>query len=386
MRIVVAGFLGLFPAGGATWDYLQYPLGLLELGHDVYYLEDTELWPIFQNDVGITATLNHLRTVMAWAGMDGRWAYRDEASGQWYGLPPEQVAEIWRTADLFINVSCANVLREETLQVSKRVLIDSDPMFTQVQILQDRGILKDQGGVRQVVDGHTHHFSFGELIGTPPCRIPPTGHHWRTTRQPICLNRWPVSSPPADGAFTTVMNWSAARELSYGGETWGQKNREFEAILPLPRQVAPIRLAVALARSQSVPFPEEQAREGAWRLLDPEECAGNWLNYRNFLGTSLGEFSVAKHTYVKARTGWFSCRSACYLASGRPVVTQDTGWSELLPHGEGLFAFSRPEEAAEALREISAEPERHGLAARRIAEAYFDSKQVLQNLLDEVMD
>lgn len=385
MRIVVGGFLGLLPAGGVTWDYLQYPLGLLDLGHDVFYVEDTGLWPVFQNESGVQATLSHLGSVMAWAGMAERWAYRDEASNAWYGPAAEQLANLWRTADLFINVSCANVMREETLAIERRVLIDSDPMFTQVQILQDCGILSDQGGVRSSVDAHTHHFSFGESIGSPLCRVPTTGHQWRPTRQPICLDRWPVTAPPARAAFTTVMNWSAARELDFAGETWGQKNHEFEALLHLPRQVAPIQLAIALARRLDVPFPEAQARASGWTLLDPQQCAGDWLRYREFLSTSAGEFSVAKQAYVKAHTGWFSCRSACYLASGRPVITQDTGWSERLPTGEGLLAFRTSEEAAAALQEVAADPERHGRTARRIAETHFDSRQVLQTLLDEAM-
>jgi glycosyltransferase involved in cell wall biosynthesis len=180
------------------------------------------------------------------------------------------------------------------------------------------------------------------------------------------------------------MNWSAVREMDYAGESWGQKDREFEALIELPKQVAPIQLAVALARRINVPFPEERVLNAGWTLLDPQQCAGNWLQYRRFLRESLGEFAVAKHTYVKSGSGWFSCRSACYLASGRPVVTQDTGWSEKLPNGEGLVAFRTPEEAAEALRRVAAEPERHGRAARAIAEDCFNSRKVLQNLLDTV--
>jgi len=383
MRIVVGGYLGFYlPAGGVAWDYLQYPLGLLELGHDVFYLEDTGLWPVFQGEAGVEGTLNHLAAVMSWAGLAGRWAYRDEQSGAWCGLPENHVKEIWRTADLFINVSCANTLRDETLAVPKRALIDSDPMFTQVQIIQDCSLVSAEGGVRAAIDAYTHHFSFGESIERLGCRIPPTGHQWYPTRQPVCLNRWPVTPPPTQAPFTTVMNWSAVGDMNYGGEVWGQKNREFETFMELPNLVAPIQLAIAMARGNNVSFPEERIRLAGWTLLDPEACAGNWLQYQRFLAESMGEFSVAKHTYVKSHSGWFSCRSACYLASGRPVVTQDTGWSDCLPNGEGLLAFRTQEEAAEALRRVAMEPERHGRSARAIAEECFDSRRVLQNLLD----
>lgn len=384
LRIIVGGFMGLLPAGGVTWDYLQYPLGLLELGHDVYYIEDTRLWPVFQRKGGQAANLMHLHNVMNVMGMSERWAYRDEATSQWHGMPLAQIEEVIRTADLLINVSCATCIRDEYLKIPRRGLIDSDPMFTQVQYLQDRGILSDQGGIREQVDAHTHHFTFGESIGGEGCRIPDTGHHWIPTRQPICLNQWKVVPFPGPGeaAFTTVMNWSAAREMEFKGESWGQKNREFEAMIELPSRIQPIRLAIAMARRLDTPFPEEAAERSGWEVLDPEACVSDWQTYRGFIKGSLGEFSVAKNAYVKGRTGWFSCRSACYLASGRPVITQDTGWSSHLPTGAGLLGFSNLEQAVEALREVSENLLEHGKAARQLAEEFFDSRKVLGKVVE----
>lgn len=386
LRIIVGGFIGLLPAGGVTWDYLQYPLGLLELGYDVYYVEDTRLWPVFQRKGGEEAELTHLHSVMNAMGLGDRWAYRDEATNQWHGMPSSLIEEVIRTADLLINVSCATCIREEYLKIPRRALIDSDPMFTQVQYLQDRGILSDQGGIREQVDAHTHHFTFGENIETPGCRIPSTGHHWIPTRQPICLNQWNVVPlpDPSEAMFSTVMNWSAAREMHFEGESWGQKNREFEAILELPARIQPIRLAIAMARRLDTPFPQVNAAQAGWEVLDPDDCASDWQAYRKFITASLGEFSVAKHAYVKARSGWFSCRSACYLASGRPVIAQDTGWSTQLPGGCGLMGFSNLEEAVEALQEVSGNLTRHGLGARQLAEEFFDSRTVLGKLVEAV--
>jgi glycosyltransferase involved in cell wall biosynthesis len=191
---------------------------------------------------------------------------------------------------------------------------------------------------------------------------------------------------PSDRAapYTTVMNWTANRDLEYGGETWGQKNVEMTRILALPTRVPEIALAVAVGQTTGAPFPRREAEAFGWRVLDPQAVAPNWHRYATFIAGSRGELSVAKETYVKARTGWFSCRSACYLAAGRPVVTQDTGWSHHIPTGRGLFAFDDIDGAADALRTIERDPETHARAARRIAEEHFDARIVLGRMLTTV--
>jgi hypothetical protein len=218
--------------------------------------------------------------------------------------------------------------------------------------------------------------------------MPDCGIEWRPTRQPIRLDLWKPLEPTrgAGSAFTTLMNWTAAKPLEHDGTTWGQKNVEFERFFDLPSRVPGIPLAVAVGQTggAGAPFPADAARAAGWRVLDPEVCAPDCAGYQDFLGGSRGEFAIAKETYVKARTGWFSCRSACYLAAGRPVVTQDTGWSAHLPTGCGLFAFDTLEEAAAALREVEAAPAAHSRAARELAEEHFDSRRVLGRLLDEI--
>jgi hypothetical protein len=385
LRIIVGGYLGLMPAGGVTWDYVQYPAGFAALGHDVYYVEDTRLWPIYTAGAnglaGAGPLMPHLAGVMADFGLGDRWAYRDEVSGRYFGLSEQRVREVCRSADVFVNVSCSTFLRDEYRAVPVRILIDSDPMFTQVQYQAQVSVMPGEPGMREAINGHTHHFTFGENVGQSECRMPGCGVAWRRTRQPVLLDRWPVTDVPHGGAYTTLMNWTAAKKLTYQGQSWGQKDVEFRRFLDMPRRVPEVNLAVVVSQTTGAPFPAGEARRAGWQVLDPAERAADWSAYRIFLRQSRGEFSVAKETYVKACTGWFSCRSACYLAAGRPVVTQDTGWSRNLPTGRGLFAFRDPDEAAEAVHRVEADPVAHGRAARQLAEEFFDSRRVLGDLL-----
>lgn len=385
----MCGLLGLIPAGGVTWDYLQYPLGLHELGHDVFYIEDTALWPIYQPNVpgdDCTSNIRHLSAVMASFGLSDRWAYRDDPTATWYGMSQRAVAEVCHTADVLINVSCSMFLREEYRRIPCRVLIDSDPMFTQIQCQTAHGVTTGSGALKQGLMSHTHHFTFGENIGASDCRIPDCGVTWRPTRQPICLNHWPVAPPPTDpsAAMTTLMNWRAGNSLEYSGESWGQKDVEFTRFIDLPRRTPWARLALAAGRTTGHPVPAADLQAAGWVTLEPEACAADWRQYRRFIQASRGEFSVAKQTYVKAATGWFSGRSACYLASGRPVVVQETGWSRYLPSTEGALPFGDVASAVDALGRVYAEPERHARAARQIADECFDSRRVLGDLLNGI--
>ncbi|HUP48543.1 MAG TPA: hypothetical protein VNA04_07115 [Thermoanaerobaculia bacterium] len=389
LRVVVGGYLGLLRAGGVTWDYLQYPLGLAELGCDVFYVEDTRLWPVYaagDGTVEASANVAHLAAAMKAFGLAERWAYRDEVSGECFGMPLPRVHEVCATADLLINVSCSTVMRDEYASIPVRALIDSDPMFTQIQCETAISFTAGESNLRALLQSHTHHLTYGESQGLPGCRMPSCGVTWQATRQPIVLRHWPLPDEPAreDAAYTTVMNWSAVPPLRWNGETWGQKNVELLRLLGLPRRVPALRLAIAVGQTQGDPFPAEAARRQGWSIEDPARCAGDWKTYRRFLQRSRGELSVAKETYVKGCTGWFSGRSACYLASGRPVVAQDTGWTAHLPSGAGLLAFTDEEEAVDALSRVEADWAMHARAARRVAEEHFHSDRVLGDLLRAV--
>ena len=382
LRVVVGGYLGLLPAGGVAWDYVQYPRSFADLGCDVFYVEDTQLWPVYAADDQSDGAPNarYLGGVMEAFGLGDRWAYRDEASGRLFGMTEAALAEVYRTADVFVNVSCSTAVRDAVAAIPVRVLVDSDPMFTQIQLETGALFTAGEAGLRALVDAHTHHVTFGENVGAADCRMPAAGVEWIPTRQPLCLDRWTARPPRPGGAYTTLMNWSAAPPLDWAGETWGQKNVAFSQIEELPARVE-VPLALAVGQTTGAVFPHAQARAQGWAVLDPDAVAPDWQSYRAFLESSRGELSVAKETYVKARTGWFSCRSACYLAAGRPVVTEDTGWSRTLPHGLGLLPFHDGASAAQAIRAVEADYPAHVRAAREIAEAHFDGRRVLADLL-----
>ena len=240
LRIIVGGFIGVMPVGGVTWDYVQYPLGFSLLGHDVYYIEDTRLYPIYQkpgsNWDDCSASVEHLQKVMDHFRLKEKWAYRDEASGKCFGMTEQKIKETCKTADMFINISCSTFLRDEYLQIPARVLIDTDPMFTQIQYLSQQMFTPGEPGLRQMVDAHNYHFTFGENVNSSDCRMPHCGLQWRPTRQPVCLDYW----KPKNGfdlnhsSFTTLMNWSAAKVLHYQNEEWGQKDIEFKKFYTIP--------------------------------------------------------------------------------------------------------------------------------------------------------
>ena len=385
LRVVVGGYAGLLPAGGVTWDYMQYPAGLRLLGHDVFYIEDTGLWPIYQTsggDGGASSNVEHLASVMEAFDMSERWAYVDQVTGRTFGMDQQQVKEVCRSAEVFINISCSTLMRDDYTNIPARILIDTDPMFTQIQLETGTMFTSGESNLRSMASAHTHHFTFGESIGRPECLIPDAGFRWLTTRQPICLDSWPAAAVPQRErpCFTTVMNWAAGRTLGFDGQEWGQKDREFLKFLELPRR-SDADFEIVVGQTGGSTFPHSLAASHGWQVREPHDAVPDWVRYRDFIAYSSGEFSVAKQTYVKAQTGWFSCRSGCYLAGSRPVVTQDTGWSRHLPSGEGLFAFTTIEEAAEALEVVAADPTGQGRKAREVAGEFLDARKVLGKLL-----
>jgi hypothetical protein len=380
LRIVVTGLIAQYPLGGVAWDYLHYALGLARLGHDVYYLEDTDQWPYNPHEGGVSAgcafNVEYLRSIMERYGLGDRWAYRFGGGPQWFGLPDAKRSEILASADLLLNVSGTLARPEELRHVPRLAYIDSDPVFTQVRLAAETGRLP------ALVDMHDVHFSFGERI--QGADVPDTGHLWRPTRQPVVLSEWPVREPERDG-FTTVMNWTSFAPVEHEGRSYGQKDVELARFLDLPSLVAPTLLELAINEGKTERTPRDLLTRHGWRLVDPAVVCPDGDSYREYLSTSAAEWSVAKHGYVQGRPGWFSCRSACYLAAGKPVVVQDTGFTSILPTGEGLHAFSTVDEAVAGIEAVVSDPARHARAARGIAEAYFDAETVLTRLVEDAM-
>lgn len=383
LRIVVTGLVGQYPLGGVAWDYLQYVIGLARLGHDVYYLEDTGQWPYNPEEGGVSTgpefTVRHLEGLMSCFGLEERWAYRFPWGPRWFGMPESRREEVLASADLLVNVSGTLERPAEYRDAAPRArfaYLDSDPVFTQVKLV------RGQQDFRRLVDAHDVHFSFGEALADA---VPDTGHHWRPTRQPVVLDEW-QPAPTRRKAFTTVMNWTSYKPVNWHGLRLQQKDVEFERFLDLPGKVRPTVLEIALAEGKTRQPPRDRLSGAGWRIVDPSLVCPDADSYRDYVAGSTAEWSVAKAGYVNPPSGWFSCRSACYLACARPVVLEDTGFSSVLPVGMGLLPFSSLDEATEAIREVESNWERHSRAARVIAEQHFDSDTILTRLVEEAMD
>ncbi|MCX7915157.1 MAG: glycosyltransferase family 1 protein [Verrucomicrobiae bacterium] len=375
MRIIVTGLVGQYAFGGVAWDYLQFVGGFRQLGHEVLYVEDTGRWPYDPVQATYSADCSYsvrfLRMVMDQLGLGDQWVYRNGADDSFHGLTETQWRGFCRDARLFLNLSASSMIRPEYATIPHRVLVDTDPMFTQLSITPP------------YIQAHNHFATFAENIGQPDCRVPKLGLTWVTTRQPVVLEWWPLPCNPPRPVWTTVMNWVSYKPVEHNGETWGQKDVEFRKFLDLPARSGET-FEIACGRGPGNTRPTELLRQHGWQIVEPDERLPDPWSYRDYLATSRGEWSVAKEGYVKSRSGWFSCRSACYLALGRPCVLQDTGWTRSYPTGHGLWAFQTIEEAVTALHRVRDDYTVQSHAARRIAEQYFDARLVLQKLLDEL--
>ena len=379
MRIVVTGLLGQYAFGGVTWDYLQYLLGFRSLGHDVWYLEDSGAWPYdpVRQTYGEDSTYNtsYLHGIMSEFGLGDRWIFRNGADGKFHGAGEAAARDLIKHGDLLVNVSSAGWLKDYDFGVKHQMFIDGDPMFCQVGLVDP-----NNAAYAARVRSHDSHFTFGLNVGGPGCLAPDNGIRWKKTVQPIALDQWPLQTDEGLDRFTTVMNWSSYLPIEFEGRHYGQKDLEFEKFKLLP-QKTPQHLEMAMGQGIGAKRPTEELRALGWTILEAGEVLPDHHSYRDFLRTSKAEWSVAKHGYVAGRTGWFSCRTACYLALGRPAVVQETGWSDYIPAGEGLLAFSTLDEAVAAIADINDHYAEHQAAARALAVQYFDAKKVCADLL-----
>jgi hypothetical protein len=383
MRAVVTGMVATYPIGGVVWDYLQYALGLEQLGWEVFYLEDTgaATYDPTQGQYGedCSYAVRFLERSLAAISpsLAARWHYRS-SSGQTFGVDLEDMHEVIASADLLLNVSGSCLLRDGYLRCPRRVLIDTDPGYNHFVNYprQDAGQLWPGA---QSFRMHNHFFTYAERMGRAGCLLPALDLPWQPTRPLVLLDRW--RAEPPGRAWTTVMTWDNFRQaIEHDGQTYGTKEREFGKIEMLPRRVhAPLEVAVG----GSSP-PSKQWESRGWSVRDSHDVSRTAAEYRSYIQQSRGEFSVAKNVYVATRSGWFSCRSVCYLAAGRPVVVQDTGFSEVISTGEGIFAFTDLEGAASAIDAVEADYSRHQRAAREAARRYFSHEVVLTDLLERI--
>jgi hypothetical protein len=369
LRVLLSGMVAGDPhQGGATWAVLQYAIGLRELGHDVVFVEPVDEDRDPSVDTYFTA-------VVEAAGLHGRAALLVRGKRDTVGVPYATLVAAAREADVVLNIS--GMLRDEELveHAGVRVFLDLDPAFNQLWHAVD--------GVDVGLDLHNRFATVGLAIGAAGCPVPTCGHDWVTTVPPVVLSRWPAASEPPGEAFTTVANWRGYGSIQWGRRKIGQKAHSMRRLIDLPgRAPAPVVVALAIHPDERDDLALLDAH--GWRLADPGVVAATPAAYAAFVRGSRGELGIAKSGYVASRCGWFSDRSACYLASGRPVVAQDTGWSTYLPAGDGLLAFDDVAGAVAGMERLMADPIRHARAARALAEDLLDARRVLPELLDAV--
>jgi hypothetical protein len=381
--IVLAGYLVRFPLGGYVWQAAHYLLGLRALGHDVWFYEDTDYYAPAYNpltdefgptyDYGITAAARFLSRL----GFGNRWGFVDAKRGAEYGPGAGRLNALIREADLLVNLGGVNRILPERRGGRPAVYVDLDPVYTQLRLANG------DGDLRALLDGHTHVFTFGENIGTPRCPVPTGDYTWHPTRQPVVLDLWADADCP-DRVYTTIGTWNApGRDLTYQGQTWQWRKRtEWLKFLDLPARTA-AAFEVAMDVESVAGDPELLAAYG-WQIVEPLRVSTDPWQYRNYVCHSRGEFTVVKDMHVRLHSGWFSDRTACYLAAGRPVAVQDSGFGDVLPIGPGLHAFRTVVEAAEAIRSIEADYHRASAHATAVAREYFAAEKVLGKLLQVV--
>jgi hypothetical protein len=375
---MVAGAIAHHPLGGAgnAWAFLQYVLGFRQLGFDTYYVEHIESTHTIDDawqpaSFATSANAAFFRTLIDRFGLSGQAALLEWNGTGHVGLSHAEVEQLAQDTDLFVNMSGRFHLRPVLGAVRRRLYLDLDPGF--VQIWQERY------GVDMNLRGHDVYVTVGLNLGAPDCPLPTCGIQWHTTLPPVVLDQWTTTEPPGS-SYTTVADWRGYSPVEWRGVWYGQKAEEFMRIIQLPRCVSvPLELCLAI-------HPNEpdfcKLEENGWQLSAPRRHCATPDTYRDYIRGSRGEFTVVKHGYAAGHSGWFSDRSACYLAAGRPVIVQDTGIGAHVPTGTGLLTFTDLDGAAAAIARVEHDYARHAAAAAAFAREHLDSDRVLARLLE----
>lgn len=378
-RIVLGFYMFRYPLGGMLAGSLQWLVGLQRAGHDVFVVEKAP-WQgscydprrdVMGDDcssgIEIVAALLHR------FDLGDRWCFID-VDGRYHGVERKRMKAIFDSADVFVDMGTHGTLLEEAERAGLRVLVDGEPGWTQMR-------MEMRLAEGESLPSYDAYYTVGQNIGTPASTAPTAGRDWRHVYHPVVVDLFSTSEPPPPSArFTTVMNWTSHEKLEYRGALFGQKDVEFARFVDLPSSTA-ATLEVAVSGKK---VPHEELRAAGWHIRGAHETTVTYESFRSYVMASRGEFSVAKNVFVATRSGWFSDRSAAYLAAGRPAVLQDTGFSAHLPCGEGLFAVNTLEEAADALAELETDYARHSAAARELAEEYLVADRVLSRFLSEL--
>jgi hypothetical protein len=377
--VVVLGIMGCLPVAGTgvAWNTLQHLIALRRLGYDVYYVEATAVWPFNATTDDCTFPVAYISNLLNRFGFENKWAYvAAHSDNRCYGLSELQVKDLYARADAIINLFGGTILRDEHMRCPVRIYLETDPVVHQIRIAngEERYI--------NLVAAHTALFTWGTNYGASDCGVPLQSFEYKPTRSPVLLDCWDSPCNPAARYFTTIGHWDqSVKDLEYDGERYSwSKHREFLKLLELPRRTTQeFSLALAIDDSATV-----QMLEGyGWRVEDAYQISETLESYRAYIRGSRGELTVAKDMNVRLRSGWFSERSACYLAAGKPVITQETGFSKSIPTGLGLYGFQKLEDIPPAIEAINSDYPRHAQAAKEIAAEYFDAEKLLRQVTIE---
>ncbi len=385
-KIAVLGFMANCPIAGVIWQHLHYVVGLQRLGHEVYYIEDTSRIPYDPVQGTPTEDYSYAAAILARLaaefGFEGRWAFspRYKTPDETAGLDRAFLDDLYTEADALLNICGSHELHDDLLRSERIVYVESDPAVEQIKV--------DQGNrvTAEFLARHCARFTFGESIGGPEFPVPLHGLAWLPTRQPVVCDFWQeTSGAHGRGArFTSVANLATGgkKDIAWRGERYlWSKLPEFEKF-----RLAPTLCGedFELATHFKDRILEESFRAARWQVVPPDEISLDPHRYVDYVRASKGEFTVAKDQYVRLHTGWFSDRSACYLAAGRPVVTQQTGFTRFYGGSEGLFAFETMADIVDAVAAINADYDRHSRAAGEIAREFFGAETVLRSLLERI--
>ena len=384
-KIVLLGMMTKMPVAGVVWQTVHYLVGLARLGYDVYYVEAHARTPSMfmerETDDGTARAAAFIESVCRRFGFAGRWAYHAlHDDGAVHGMSDSALRELYASAALIINLHGGTMPLPEHSATGRLVYLETDPVLLQIELADNNP------ETIAFLEPHCAFFTFGENYGSPDCGLPVSDRFdFKPTRQPVLMDFWEgvPGAGPAD-AFTTIGNWQQPwRDTVFRGQVYHwSKHHEFMKVLDLPRRVPAQPFELALSSYEDA--DRRMLESHGWRVRPAMEFSMDADAYRSYVAGSRGEFTVAKDQNVRLRSGWFSDRSATYLASGRPVVTQDTAFGNVLPTGEGLLSFSTVDEAAAAVERINADYARHRRAARSVAREYFSHEVVLGKMLEEV--
>jgi hypothetical protein len=377
-RIVFGSWMIRYPLGGNLSWALQYLLGLKALGHDVYFVERSNYINACYNPVKNEMSddssygLGIVSELLSRFGLQNKWCYTDNA-GNYFGLSKKEIEAVFKTADLFIDSGSHGSWAEESMYAGGRVLIEGEPAYTQMKWAKNL-----EAGI--AVPAYDWYYSNGKNIGAEGNAVPTMGIAWRSIYSPVNTSLFEAREPATGASYSTIMNWKAHAPIEYKGNVYGQKDQEFQKFISLPALVnVPISVAVSGKH-----VPEEMLKTNGWKIQKGERITLSFESFCDYLSASRGEFSICKNVFVANNTGWFSDKSAAYLASGRPVVLQDTGFSKHLPVGEGLFAVNNVEEAREAIKMIESDYKLHSRRSREIACEYLEAEKLMGNFLNEI--